>query len=160
TLRHGRKESAVNVRHRVHQEQFFRSFRHAGEYSKGQTSDSPFRGVRLLSPPTRRGRAGCFPGGPFPIANPLTYCLLGLLASGLDSPFCSGLPAAGCLASPCEPACASETSNIRVPLSRRTFLPVEVITEPCVAFDAAAFRFRPFRPNTPWLFELIWPEAF
>src|SRR6266852_7697483 len=34
------------------------------------------------------------------------------------------------------------------------------MTEPCVAFDAAAFRFRPFIPNTPWLFEVSWPAAF
>src|SRR5216684_1055580 len=40
------------------------------------------------------------------------------------------------------------------------FFPAEVITEPCVAFDAAAFRLRPFRPKTPWLFEVSWPAAF
>src|SRR5260370_25116096 len=40
------------------------------------------------------------------------------------------------------------------------FFPAEVITETCVAFDAAAFRFRPFRPNTPWLLEVSWPAAF
>src|SRR5712692_11998321 len=34
------------------------------------------------------------------------------------------------------------------------------MTEPCVAFEAAALRFRPFMPNTPWLFEVSWPAAF
>src|ERR1700747_981590 len=40
------------------------------------------------------------------------------------------------------------------------FFPAEVITEPCVAFEVAAFRFRPFRPNTPWLLEVSCPAAF
>ncbi len=58
------------------------------------------------------------PCGPFLLQILPAYCLLGLLASGLDSPLGSGLLAAGCFASPCEPACACETSSIRVPLSR------------------------------------------
>src|SRR5438874_7335628 len=48
---------------------------------------------------------------------------------------------------------------MRVPLSRRTFFPVEVITLPCVAFEAAAFKFKPFKPKTPWLFEVSCPAA-
>src|SRR5258708_17870681 len=40
------------------------------------------------------------------------------------------------------------------------FLPAEVISEPCVLFDPAAFRFRPFRPKTPWLLEVNWPAEF
>src|SRR6266404_1124386 len=75
------------------------------------------------------------------------YCLLGLLAAGGFDP-------------PCSPAFACETSNIRVPLSRCTFFPAEVITEPCVAFEPAAFRFKPFNPNAPWLFEVSCPAAF
>src|SRR5713226_6990099 len=31
---HRRKESAIDVRHRIHKEEFLRSRRHAGEYSK------------------------------------------------------------------------------------------------------------------------------
>src|SRR5216683_5417614 len=88
------------------------------------------------------------------------YCWLGWLAFGFGSDFASGLFVAGCLDAPCSPAPACETSSIRVPLSRCTFLPAEVITEPCVAFEAAALRFRPFMPNTPWLFEVSWPAAF
>src|SRR5690348_11357705 len=61
-----------------------------------------------------------------------SYCLLDLLGSDFGSDFGSGLFAAGCLDAPCPPACACETSNIRVPLSRCTFFPAEVITEPCV----------------------------
>src|SRR5207245_9831082 len=61
---------------------------------------------------------------------------------------------------PRPPACACETSSIRVPLSRWTFFPVDVITEPCVALEAAVFRLRPLRPNTPWLFEVSCPAAF
>src|SRR6266849_5737755 len=49
---------------------------------------------------------------------------------------------------------------MRVPLSRCTFLLVEVISEPCVLFDPAAFRFRPLSPKTPWLLEVNWPAAF
>src|SRR6266550_2491877 len=79
------------------------------------------------------------------------YCLLG---------FGSGLLAAGCLASPWGPASACDTSSIRVPLSRCTFFPAEVISEPSVAFEPAALRFRPFRPKTPWLFEVSWPAVF
>ena len=81
---------------------------------------------------------------------PRSYCLFGLFGSD----FGSGLFAEGCLAAPGPPACACETSSIRVPLSRCTFFPAEVITEPCVAFEPAALRFRPFSPNTPWLLEV------
>src|SRR5258708_4635027 len=88
------------------------------------------------------------------------YRLFGLFASDLGSDFGSGLLAEGRLDSPCSPAWACETSSIRVPLSRCTFLPADVITEPCVAFEAAAFRFRPFIPNTPWLFEVSCPAPF
>jgi hypothetical protein len=35
------------MRHGVHQEQFFRGISHAGEYSKGQTSDSSFCRARV-----------------------------------------------------------------------------------------------------------------
>src|SRR3989442_11208874 len=66
----------------------------------------------------------------------------------------SGVLAADGFVSPCEPAWACETRSILVPLSRWTFFPAEVITEPCVAFEAAALRFRPFKPKTPWLFEV------
>src|SRR5690348_10593561 len=74
------------------------------------------------------------------------------------SDFEFGLPSAECFSSPADPACV--TSSIRVPLSRCTFFPAEVITVPCVAFDAAAFKFRPFNPKTPWLFEVSCPAAF
>src|SRR6267143_2682214 len=90
----------------------------------------------------------------------LLYCLLGLLGSDVGSDFGSGLLARGCLDAPCSPACACETRSIRVPLSRCTFFPAEVITEPSVAFEPAALRFRPFRPKTPWLFEVSWPAVF
>src|SRR6267378_4566983 len=90
----------------------------------------------------------------------LLYCLLGLLGSDFGSDFGSGLLARGCLEAPCSPACACETRSIRVPLSRCTFFPAEVITEPSVAFEPAALRFRPFRPKTPWLFEVSWPAVF
>ena len=86
--------------------------------------------------------------------NPRTrsYCLFGLLGSDFGSDFGSGLFAEVCLDAPCPPPC--ETSSIRVPLSRCTFFPDEVTTEPWVAFEAAAFKFSPFSPNTPWLLEV------
>src|SRR6267378_210547 len=90
----------------------------------------------------------------------LLYCLLGLLGSDFGSDFGSGLLARGCLDAPCSPACACETRSIRVPLSRCTFFPAEVISEPSVAFEPAVLRFSPFRPNTPWLLEVSWPAVF
>src|SRR5882762_7692800 len=60
----------------------------------------------------------------------------------------------------CADACACETSKNCVPLSRCTFLLVEVISEPCVLLETAEFRFIPLRPNTPWLLEVSWPAAF
>src|SRR5207237_765441 len=44
-LRHGRKKSAVNVRHRIHEKQFFRSSRHAP--AKPATSASRCPGARF-----------------------------------------------------------------------------------------------------------------
>jgi hypothetical protein len=44
--------------------------------------------------------------------------------------------------------------SIRVPLSRCTFFPTDVIIDPCVPFVAADFRLRPFMPNTPLLLEV------
>src|SRR4051812_39962903 len=38
---------------------------------------------------------------------------------------------------------------MRLPPSRRTFLPVEVITDPCVAFDVSELSCRFFSPMTP-----------
>jgi hypothetical protein len=38
-LRHRRKKCPVHVRHRIHEKQFFRSGRHAREYSKGLRND-------------------------------------------------------------------------------------------------------------------------
>src|SRR5207253_9787204 len=89
-----------------------------------------------------------------------SYCLFGLLGSDFGSDFGSGLFAEGCLDAPCPLACACETSNIRVPLYRCTSFPAEVITEPCVEFETAALRLRPFRPITPWLLEVSCPAAF
>src|SRR6266850_5171857 len=107
----------------------------------------------------KKGRTGdLIPCGPS--SNSPAYCLLGLLAPGFDSGFPSGLLAAGGFDLPCSPAFACETSNIRVPPSRCTFFPAEVITEPCVAFEPAALRFKPFNPNAPWLFEVSCPAAF
>src|SRR6266850_2424134 len=107
----------------------------------------------------KKGRTGdLIPCGPS--SNSPAYCLLGLLAPGFDSGFPSGLLAAGGFDLPCSPAFACETSNIRVPPSRCTFFPAEVITEPCVAFEPAALRFKPFNPNTPWLFEASCAAAF
>ena len=40
-------------------------------------------------------------------------------------------------------------SNICVPLSSLTFLPVEVITDPLVLFEATLLSERPRRPTTP-----------
>src|SRR6266850_7663396 len=107
----------------------------------------------------KKGRTGdLIPCGPS--SNSPAYCLLGLLAPGFDSGFASGLLAAAGFDAPCSPAFACETSNIRVPPSRCTFFPAEVITEPCVAFEPAALRFKPFNPNAPWLFEVSCPAAF
>src|SRR5579863_8642448 len=50
------------------------------------------------------------------------------------------------------PACA--TNSIRVPLSSRTFLPAEVITDPSAEFAALPFKLNPFIPNTPRLVEV------
>src|SRR5229473_8454045 len=52
------------------------------------------------------------------------------------------------------------TNRSCVPLSRCTFLLVEVISEPCVLLEAAVFRLSPSSPNTPWLLEVSWPAAF
>src|SRR5713101_2124815 len=41
-------------------------------------------------------------------------------------------------------ACA--TNNSRVPLSRCTFFPADMITAPSAAFDAFAFKVSPLRP--------------
>src|SRR5258707_9563814 len=60
----------------------------------------------------------------------------------------------------CADACACETSKNCVPLSRCTFLLVEVISDPCVLLEAAEFRLSPSRPKTPWLLEVSWPAAF
>src|ERR1700694_1490219 len=111
---------------------------------------------------TARNETGC---AGIDLAQPIpgmqrSYCFSGLLCSDFGSGLSFGVLAAGCLEAPCSPACASETSSIRVPLSRWTFFPAEVITLPCVAFEAAAFRFRPFNPKTPWLFEVSCPAAF
>src|SRR5882672_4468607 len=85
----------------------------------------------------KKGRTGdLIPCGPS--SNSPAYCLLGLLAPGFDSGFPSGLLAAGGFDLPCSPAFACATSNIRVPPSRCTFFPAEVITEPCVAFEPPA----------------------
>src|SRR6266481_1197743 len=84
------------------------------------------------------------------------YCLFGLFGSD----FGSGLFAVGCLDETCPPAGICETRSMRVPPSQWNFLPAEVITEPSVAFEPAALRFSPFRPNTPWQFEVSWPAVF
>jgi hypothetical protein len=47
------------------------------------------------------------------------------------------------------PACACETRSIRVPLSRCTFFPAEVINEPDVLFTAVELKLNPFNPKTP-----------
>jgi hypothetical protein len=47
-----------------------------------------------------------------------------------------------------------------VPLSKCTFLPLEVITEPCVLLPPAALKLKLFRPTTPRLFEFNWPAPF
>lgn len=52
------------------------------------------------------------------------------------------------------------TSNIFVPPSSRTFVPAEVITDPCVPFAVALLRFNSFSPNTPRLFDVNCPAAF
>jgi hypothetical protein len=49
---------------------------------------------------------------------------------------------------------ASVTMSMRVPLSRWTFLPVEVMMEPCVLLVAIEFRLRPFMLNKPRLFDV------
>src|SRR5258707_14233923 len=79
--------------------------------------------------------------GPFLIIN------LGSKFSG----YCFGL---------CADACACDTSKSCVPLSRCTFLLVEVISEPCVLLEAAELKLSPSRPKTPWLLEASWPAAF
>src|SRR6185437_9078270 len=50
-------------------------------------------------------------------------------------------------------------SNICVPLSSFTSLPVEVITDPLVLFEAAPPSDRPRRPITPWLCDVSCPVA-
>jgi len=107
----------------------------------------------------KKSRTGFDPARPF-VKQPVLIVCWVCLAPGLDSGFVSGLLAAGGFDPPCSPALVCETSNIRVPLSRCTFFPAEVITEPCVAFEPAAFRFKPFNPNAPWLFEVSCPAAF
>src|SRR5260370_11857508 len=113
----------------------------------------------LVAGHQEKSRTGKTPVRPCKSAVSL-YRLFGVSVYGFGSDFGSGLLAAGCFVSPCEPACACETSSILVPLSRCTFFPAEVVTDPCVAWEAAALRFRPFRPNTPWLFEVSCPAAF
>jgi hypothetical protein len=51
-------------------------------------------------------------------------------------------------------AVACVTISIRVPLSRWTFFPADVIREPSVPLLAAGFRLRPFMLNTPRLFDV------
>src|SRR6266852_9239949 len=102
-----------------------------------------------------------FPGGLCLWTAPTPrYCLFGF--SGLD--FGSALGAApfdaACFDSPCAPASAWEISSICVPLSRCTFLPADVMIEPCELFEAAEFRLRPFNPKTPRLFEVSCPAVF
>src|SRR4029077_6210610 len=54
---------------------------------------------------------------------------------------------------------ACVTSNILVPLSSRTFLPAEVITDPSVEFAALLFRLKPLMPNTRRLVGVTSPDA-
>jgi len=54
---------------------------------------------------------------------------------------------------------ACVTSNIFVPLSSRTFLPAEVITDPSVEFAALLFRLKPLMPKTPRLVGVNSPDA-
>src|SRR4029077_11102057 len=155
-LRHRRKEGAVDMRHGIHKEEFFRRGRHAGEYSKAswgvrEPCSCFFRFHLKRDRRNKKAAQESVPARPSESIAGL-YCLFGLFGSGLF--------AAGCFDAPCSPACAWGTSSIRVPLSRCTFFPAEVITEPCVALDAAAFRFNPFRPNTPWLLEVSCPGGF
>ena len=55
---------------------------------------------------------------------------------------------------------ACDTSSMRVPLSRCTFLPAEVISDPCALPVSAALRLRPFMPKTPRLLEASCPAEF
>src|SRR5260221_14576784 len=47
-----------------------------------------------------------------------------------------------------------------LPLAAQTFSPVKGITALSVLLDPAAFRFSPFSPNTPRLFDANCPAAF
>src|SRR6202011_5497286 len=58
---------------------------------------------------------------------------------------------------PAEVAAPCATSRSCVPLSRCTVLLVDVISEPCVLFDAAEVRLSPPKPNTPRLSEVNRP---
>jgi hypothetical protein len=58
------------------------------------------------------------------------------------------------------PAFAFETSSMRVPLSRCTFFPAEVINELCVLLTAVDVKLSPFKPNTPSLLDVICPAEF
>ena len=46
------------------------------------------------------------------------------------------------------------TTSIRVPLSKCTLLPAEVIIEPCVLLLAAEFKLSPLKLKTPRLFDV------
>src|ERR1700689_274834 len=51
------------------------------------------------------------------------------------------------------------TSTNCVPLSRCTFLPAEVMTDPSAPVEAAELKAIPFNRNTPWLFAVSWPAS-
>src|SRR6266568_6467393 len=95
-------------------------------FSRRKEKPAPRRGRPVQKGP--RGERAC-PRGLFQRLN-RDYSFSGLLGSGFGSDFGSGLLAEGCFEAPAAPACVCETSSIRVPLSRWTFFPVDVITEP------------------------------
>src|SRR5260370_11031833 len=61
---------------------------------------------------------------------------------------------------PSADAAPCATSRRRVPLSRCTFLLVDVISDPCVLLDVSEFRLSPSKPHTPLLLEANCPVAF
>src|SRR5882757_4889195 len=146
--RHRRKKSTVNMRHRIHKKQFLSIERH-----RASIANAPLAVATGLDTKKRGAARGDDPGGPFSQIN--DYWFFCFWEFDFGSGFCVSAPVGFV-----SPACAPETISIRVPLSRRTFFPPEVINEPSVPFAAAAFRFSPFSPNTPRLFEANCPAEF
>jgi len=116
------------MRHCVHKEQSLRRFGHPREYTKR---------CRCLTFP---GDISLFKGNKSSVKRKIpsrTQCGWEFLcfANNQSVYRCADADVVACV-----------TNNKRVPLSRCTFFPADMITAPSAAFDAFAFKVSPLRP--------------